>query len=242
MSIPKTKPIKPLGFKAYGSIPHLPGSRLGPGDHHCEQGQARIATVKARDKHDIVIVQEKLDGSNVSVAKIGGGIHSLTRAGYSAITSIYDQHRMFAHWVDKNLKRFDNLLKEGERICGEWLIQAHGTRYNLPHEPFVAFDMFCGKERLIFEEFGSRAYDHDFVLPRLINIGVPVTIEYACKAISISGHGAIDPVEGAVWRVERKGKVDFLCKYVRHDKEDGKYLPEKNGTGKPIYNLLEEKL
>ena len=24
---------KPLGRKAYGSIPHLPGSRLGPGDH-----------------------------------------------------------------------------------------------------------------------------------------------------------------------------------------------------------------
>jgi hypothetical protein len=48
------------------------------------------------------------------------------------------------------------------------------------------------------------------------------------ECIKVSGHGAIDQVEGAVWRVERKGIVDFLVKYVRHDKEDGKYFPEKN--------------
>lgn len=48
----RTSLIKPLGQKAYGSIPHLPGSRLGPGDHHCHEGQAKIATEKARDKHE----------------------------------------------------------------------------------------------------------------------------------------------------------------------------------------------
>ena len=54
-------------------------------------------------------------------------------------------------------------------------------------------------------------------------------------------HGALDSVEGAVWRVERhalvrpgrSGKrrlvVDFLVKYVRPDKIDGCYLPEING-------------
>jgi hypothetical protein len=36
-------------------------------------------------------------------------------------------------------------------------------------------------------------------------------------------------VEGAVWRVERKGKVDFLGKYVRPEKVDGCYLPEISG-------------
>ena len=59
---------KPLGRKAYGSIPHLPNSRIGPGDHKCHEGQERIATVKSRNKHDVIIVQEKLDGSNVAVA------------------------------------------------------------------------------------------------------------------------------------------------------------------------------
>jgi hypothetical protein len=54
---------KPLGMKNYGHIAHLPGSRMGPGDHSCELGQARIATLKARDRHDQIIVQEKLDGT-----------------------------------------------------------------------------------------------------------------------------------------------------------------------------------
>jgi len=46
---------KPLGMKNYGHIAHLPGSRMGPGDHSCELGQARIATLKARDRRDHII-------------------------------------------------------------------------------------------------------------------------------------------------------------------------------------------
>ncbi|WP_202614648.1 RNA ligase family protein, partial [Escherichia coli] len=78
------KPEKPLGRKAYGSIPHLPGSRLGPADHHCHEGQARICCEKPRDRHDRIIVTEKLDGGNVAIAKVNGAIFALGRAGYLA--------------------------------------------------------------------------------------------------------------------------------------------------------------
>lgn len=73
--------IQPLGTKSYGSIGHLPGSRMGPGDHKCNPGQARIATEKVRDKYDLIVCQEKLDGSNVSVARIEGMLYPLTRTG-----------------------------------------------------------------------------------------------------------------------------------------------------------------
>ena len=82
---------KPLGMKNYGHIAHLPGSRMGPGDHSCELGQARIATLKARDRHDHVIVQEKLDGTNVGVARVDGFLYPLVRAGYVADTSPFEQ-------------------------------------------------------------------------------------------------------------------------------------------------------
>ena len=42
-----TKPIKPLGKRAYGSIPHLPGSRRGPSDKGLSDQQAAILTDKA---------------------------------------------------------------------------------------------------------------------------------------------------------------------------------------------------
>jgi hypothetical protein len=48
-------------------------------------------------------------------------------------------------------------------------------------------------------------------------------------------HGAIDEPEGAVWRVERQGQVDFLTKYVRPGKADGCYLPELSGE-EPVWN------
>jgi hypothetical protein len=224
-----TPPNKPLGIKAYGSICHLPGSRLGAGDHKLNEGQARILTGKARDKHDRIIVQEKLDGSNVAIARVAGSVLALGRSGYLAQTSKYEQHQLFADWVRRHSDRFE-FLADGERLCGEWLAQAHGTRYTLLHEPFVAFDLMTGSQRLPHELFLARVSVASLVTPYVLSIGPPLSIAAAMDALQASGrngfHGAIDPVEGAVWRVERKGAVDFLGKFVRLEKQDGCYLPE----------------
>jgi len=72
---------------------------------------------------------------------------------------------------------------------------------------------------------------YDFTIPFLIHSGGSFSIDNMLKAIATSGHGALDEVEGAICRVERKLKVDFLCKYVRHTKQDGKYFPELTGEG-----------
>jgi hypothetical protein len=227
--------IKPLGYKAYGSIPHLPGSRLGVGDHHCHAGQAAIATVKTRDKHDLVIVQEKLDGSCCSVAKINGEIIALGRAGYPAKSSEYPVHHAFAKYVEAHIDRFEGLLNEGERVIGEFIAQAVGTKYQLWHEPFVPFDIMNGQKRADYKSFKQRVQEFYFVIPNLLHIGDSFSVADALAKIQVSGHGAIDPVEGAIWRIERKGEVDFLTKFVRHDKEDGKYFPEKTG-GVTVWN------
>lgn len=221
---------KPLGQKCYGSIPHLPGSRRGPADKGLSEDQARICLTKTRDRHDIIIVLEKLDGTNVGVAKINGAIVPLVRAGYPAISSKWEQHRHFANWVLGRQDRFDALLTEGERCCGEWLMQAHGTRYNLTHEPFVIFDIMRVAERATFDSVAPRCRACEFVVPHVVHWGGACSIEEAMAGLGRGRHGAIDPVEGAVWRVERRGEVDFLGKYVRPEKRDGCYLPEMSGA------------
>lgn len=169
----KVKNIKPLGKPSYGSIPHLPFSRLGPADHYISDGQAKICTEKTRDKHDVVIVQEKLDGSNVGVAKINGKVIAITRAGYLATDSPHLQHHYFDRYVKDNYKNFDLALYEGERFCGEWLAMAHGTRYNLPHAPFVVFDLIKagksanGLNRAPYDEFKHRCESFGLVIPNL---------------------------------------------------------------------------
>jgi len=231
---------KPLGHKSYGHIAHLPGSRVGPGDHMCHVGQKDIACLKTRDKYDRVIIQEKLDGSNVGIARLNGEILPLTRAGYLANTSPYLMHHFFHAWVEKNKTRFFDVLNEGERLCGEWLLVAHGTRYELPHEPFVAFDLMRHKhDRIPYDEFIVRVHRGSFVTPHLLSDGPSISIEKAITLLGYFGHhGAVEQAEGVVWRVERnrlvdrsKGNVagraavvDFIIKYVRPDKKDGKYL------------------
>lgn len=111
-------------------------------------------------------MQEKLDGSCVAVARVDGCIIPLTRAGYPAHTSPWEQHQLFEAWV--------------------W----------------------------------EYAYEHD---------GGPLAVQAVLAQLEPSGHGALDPVEGAVWRVERRGKVDFLAKFIRPEKLDGTYLPDVSG-------------
>lgn len=237
------KNIKPLGKKAYGSTPHLIGSRKGPVDIGVHEGQHRICCEKTRDKHDRIIVTEKLDGSCCSIAKKDGRIYALTRAGYEAKTSPFEQHHIFSDWVDNGPYpgwKWDDFLNDGERVVGEWLAQAHGTRYNIDTIPFVVFSIIIGDKRLPWDEVYGRCDFSDIPTPRIIHDGrSPCSIEKVMDAIQVSGHGAIDKVEGAVWRVERKGEVDFLAKYVRHDKVDGCYLPEITGCD-PVWNWRPE--
>jgi hypothetical protein len=228
---------KVLGGKSYGSIPHLPGSRLGPGDHHCSEGQARICLVKTRDAHDRVVVQEKLDGSCCAVACLDdGAIVALGRAGHLAQTSKYEQHQLFADWVRKNEERFASVLRPGERACGEWLAQAHGTRYGLRHEPFVVFDIIVGQpdakgrvKRFTRLDCANRLAGGSFVMPQVLHVGNALPLDQALERLDRDTHGALDPIEGVVYRVERDDTVDFLVKYVRADKLDGIYLPEVSG-------------
>jgi len=232
------KGFKPLGGRAYGSIPHLPGSRLGIGDHHITEGQANIATVKKR-KGDFIIVQEKVDGTCMSIAKINGKIIPLTRRGHLANTSKQVQHHAFHLWVMKkdNIKRFDAILEEGERLCGEWIMMAHGTRYKNEGEPFIPFDIMRGSVRCTWGIFIQKI--NDLIRSAwTIWVGDSLSVKDAMGILKHSSHGAIDPVEGAVWRVENHQTnyptVNFLCKYVRLTKIDGKYLPSNNQV--PYWN------
>jgi ATP-dependent RNA circularization protein (DNA/RNA ligase family) len=231
------KAEKPLKAKAYGSIGHLPNSRMGPADHHVHEGQAKICTEKAR-RGDRIIVTEKLDGSCMSVANVGGEIVPLTRSGYRASDVTYEHLRRFVPFVEQNYETFLALLCVGERICGEWIPMAHGTLYD-PQDPrwspFVAFDIFRDGKRVLFDEFCARTDRAGIRRAHVLHdYPTPICVDGALEKLGPLGHhGATEAVEGAVWRVERESRVDFLAKYVRPDKVDGKYFPDETRT--PIW-------
>ena len=159
-------------------------------------------------------------------AKKNGKIIALTRSGYEAHTSPYIQHHKFSEWVSEREKIFDTILKEGERLVGEWLIQSHGIRYKINSEPIVFFDWFTSdNNRKLFGELHNLTLKYSIPLVRILHVGDSIKTD---ELIKILNHrdafiSSIEKPEGMVYRVERKGKVDFLAKWVRQDFEPGKY-------------------
>lgn len=223
------KPTKILGRKNYGSIPHLSFSKLGPGDHYLQAGQERIILERVRDKHDRIYVSEKYDGTNVGIAKVDGKIIAVQRKGYDCITSPYEMHKEFAKWVKEREGIFREFLAEGERIVGEWLWQASGIKYKLMGEPFVAFDYVNQKNERYPYSISYRLLTKiriQFV--RILHaFNRPADFQHCLDKLNsrdIRFYSESKP-EGMVFRVERKGKFDFIAKWVRGDFEPGKFLP-----------------
>lgn len=213
----------------YGSIPHLSDSKLGKHDKYIHEGQERIIREGGRDKHDVVIVSLKLDGTNVGVVKKDGQLVTLQRKGYDCASSPYRQHHEFDKWVHENYAAFDSLLSEGERVVGEWMWQASGIKYKIQGPPFFAFDLFrADGNRAAWSELVLAVDNTPFTTP--IHFVYSRAVLMKVNDYSRSNFPPAQPLdglrhEGWIYRVERKGKFDFMAKWVRPDFEPGKYLP-----------------
>lgn len=230
--------MKPLGIKAYGSIPHLPGSRLGPGDHTINPGQARLCTEGGKGRR--VYVQEKIDGSCVAVLRQGNELICLNRKGYDIRTGDNLNHLLFRDFINhpRRTEALLAMLNDGERLVGEWIARVHGTKYPMGwpdwDEPFFAFDIMRGHDRLILDEFDDRnlasfeATGWYIQTPRVVydeeigpELAWNILKENIVDGIDQGWCGEYEP-EGLIYRVEHGSKVDFLAKWVRSDFDPGK--------------------
>jgi RNA ligase len=218
---------RPLGRKAYFKIPHLPGSRTGPADRTAppELAERCLESPRAGEQ---VLVQEKLDGSCVAVAMVKGEVLALGREGTLAAESQNPGRQLFARWVAERTAVFAPMLREGEWLVGEWLALAHSTRYRLAHAPLVVFDGFSQGHQWCFDAL-SRRLQGGLPQPKLLHRGGALSIEAMLELLGAGAHGSVEPPEGAVWRIERGGKVVGMAKFVRNDKVDGALLPENSG-------------
>lgn len=219
---------KLLPFKAYESIPHLPGSRMTPVDRGLPSHKTHLLTQMTFDPRDQILVHEKLDGSCVGALRLENQIYAIGRLGELCEDSPNSMRQLWSDWVEQHQARLMAVLQPGERLMGEWLALVHGTRYKLQHEPFVVFDLFdAHNQRLSYQALTSRLKGQNFCMAHLLHQGPAIGIDAVLALLGSGHHGSIDPPEGAVWRIERADKVLFLAKYVRPDKIDGAYLPEK---------------
>ena len=105
-----------------------------------------------------------------------------------------------------------------------------GLKYNIEVEPIVFFDHFNAEnQRSQFDYLGELAIMYGLQLPRMLHRGQAIKTNDLLPDLNLKTNGiwAKENPEGMVYRVERKGKVDFLAKWVRSDFEAGKYIIDK---------------
>lgn len=199
----------------YPTIQHIKGSKMiDNADKLLNEREQDWLTVKTRTKDDIVIVTEKVDGCNVGVLRRGEELIPIVRRGYNVLTNPLDWIKEFHRFVDERKQRFLDLLNDGERVCGEWMIKTHTLRYKMKHEPFICFDLISNTYRDRYLNAKHRLEANGFVTAGLVHYGTAIPAKTALEMLGDGFHGIVGGPEGIVYRYESKDGFLFSGKYV----------------------------
>src|SRR5438552_7234085 len=124
-------------FIKYPRTPHLFGSKGTDDDKHLglEESNAFIADPS-------LIVEEKLDGTNVGIHFIASGRMVLQCRGHEITEGMHPQYDLFKQWTSVKRPALEEMLGSRFILYGEWLYAKHSVHYRrLPHY-FFEFDIY----------------------------------------------------------------------------------------------------
>lgn len=132
-------------FFKYPRTPHLAGSEGTSDDKR--MGSSDTSKMLA-DRS--LIVEEKLDGTNVGI-HIAAGNLILQCRGHEITPGMHPQYDLFKQWATTKLNVFEQMLGERFLLYGEWLYAKHSVYYRkLPHY-FFEFDIFDKQEKVFLD-------------------------------------------------------------------------------------------
>lgn len=216
----KLNPNKKIVARNYGTISHLKGSKMiNSRDKLIGINQEIMLTEKIRDRGDLIIITEKIDGCNVGVFRCNNKLYPLVRKGYDVRTNPVSWIKSFANYVEDRAEQFFDLLQDQKRVCGEWMIHQHTLKYKLKGDPFIAFDIIRGiieNDILTCVKDLIKSIEHT----GLVHIGSPMPPDIAMILLGKGFHGVEDDQpEGIVYRYESaKYGFEFSAKFVDNHK------------------------
>lgn len=208
-------------FTKYPRTPHLFGSRGTDDDKHLGQQESLDFAADSS-----LIVEEKLDGTNVGVHFTSAGRMVLQCRGHEITSGMHAQYDLFKQWTMGKRSVLEAMLEDKLLLFGEWLYARHSVHYRrLPHY-FFEFDIY-DKQREVFLDLASR-------LERLDGTGIITVPVVHCGSASadelrrLIGPSRFDSLfenpmtgradnlmEGLYLRTEADGHVTGRAKFVR---------------------------
>ncbi|WP_422931481.1 RNA ligase family protein [Singulisphaera sp. PoT] len=208
-------------FVKYPRTPHLFGSRGTDDDKHMGEAESQrfISDVS-------LIVEEKIDGTNVGIHFTADGRLSLQCRGHLITEGMHPQYDLFKQWAVVKRPVLEDRLRDRYILFGEWAYARHSIQYRrLPHY-FFEFD--------IYDKQGGVFLDLERRLSILEGSGihtVPVIHRGSAARESLGGligvsrfgsrfedptTGQVDErMEGLYLRTEASGVVTGRAKVVR---------------------------
>lgn len=206
-------------FYKFPRTPHL-GSDSAVVDD--DEVKDKNKYIRALPSGLVAVVQEKVDGTNVSVHFEEPWIPVLQKRAGLIGKGEKKQYQMFADWVNTNLAELWEMLGTKYCLFGEWLWRKHSVGYSELPSYFLAFD--------VFEKATSSFVCHDRFLEIIGEAVVPVSVVFKGSTADPAFAEAIGKsaftrrseygeefAEGVYIRFERDGVVYDRVKLRRPD-------------------------
>ena len=137
-------------FVKYPRTPHLFGSRGTDDDKHLGEAES-LRFVAERS----LIVEEKIDGTNVGIHFSTDGRMALQCRGHLITEGMHPQYDLFKQWAVVKRPVLEERLGGRYILFGEWVYARHSVHYRrLPHY-FFEFDVY-DKESRVFLDLDRR--------------------------------------------------------------------------------------
>jgi hypothetical protein len=170
-----------------------------------------------------VVVEEKLDGANVSLWVESGRIHVASRGGPGAADRAGHLGRLRA-WSGERNAQLMQLLGEDRALYGEWLWTRHSTAYDQLPDWLIVLDLWNAAAGFLdLPERDTLAAGAGLSVPPRLFEGALGSRERASGLLRVSRFGE-EPMEGLVLRRDDGAR----CKIVRPGfvrRPDGEWDP-----------------
>ncbi len=210
-------------FVKYPRTPHLFGSTGTADDTHLSAQQSVEFLA-----NESLIVEEKIDGTNVGIHFSEEGKLVLQCRGHLITEGMHPQYDLFKQWAAAKQHTFAELLQDRFIMFGEWVYARHTIHYQqLPHY-FLEFDIYDKLERafLSHERRSDILRDTAIHSAPTLHTG-PVNLAQLGKLLITSTFSGQfeNPLtnhrdqlmEGLYLRIEAGGVVTGRAKFVRRE-------------------------
>ncbi len=124
-------------FIKYPRTPHLFGSKGTDDDKHLSEAES-IEFIADKS----LIVEEKIDGTNVGIHFTSTGQMVLQCRGHLITQGMHPQYDLFKQWTAVKREVIEEKLEDRFILFGEWVYARHSVLYRqLPHY-FLEFDIY----------------------------------------------------------------------------------------------------